>query len=725
MFTTGAHSQYTQQRRFYIGSLCVGILCYTLGIPAALQAQVFAVEAVAAADVTVDAGGDSTSPHKMPGFSISVDEKKLNLLDDYERYVRHQMWEKALTALKELSETKSTSPLLPTKDGFLVDAEQRIFMALVSMPAEGREAFRLFFDGKARKQFEELSAQKGLITPDRINKAKQIYSQYFLTSIGDDVADLLGNDAFERGEFSQAARFWGSILDHHPDTNLSEIELNVKSALALIRSRQLERAAANIQVIAQQFPDEKIKLGGDDVNPVPYLQALIPQGAATQSPATPQQNRIANLLRQPLDLAPENVKPEWQLSYLDQAMVQAIENSRRNYYGRGKSYETFVPPMEVDEKRAYFNFYGVCFCVDLQTGKLVWRTDKFQDLGTHFSNYSFHQSSNPAQYQISVTNDIVLATLIPKKEMNHYRARYRLYAFNGATGKQLWTSNVSNESFLSKPLVEGDHVYVVSHLQNNKSLTLNCLSLKTGKKEWSLKLGAAVSTSNVNGMQKMPIPLLQKEGDNLLVLTNNGALFEISIPTKSINWVFRYPYKVNQSNTHYYNAPVPEETELHSEGQMFRDQNLVYFKEAGATEVYALDLVEKRLVWKRPIKKSAQIVGLDQKNVYLMSKELEALDRKTHRLNWAVSLPVAAGGLSALFASEEAWVFTSRGIFEISKTNGDILNIYRGSDKTSLGGAIELRKGLVICVSNQAVTAYPASSSAKSLPPSGKAKSGP
>jgi len=94
------------------------------------------------------------------------------------------------------------------------------------------------------------------------------------------------------------------------------------------------------------------------------------------------------------------------------------------------------------------------------------------------------------------------------------------------------------------------------------------------------------------------------------------------------------------------------------------------------------------------------------KNVYLLSKELEALDRKTHELNWAVSLPVAAGGLSALIDPEAAWVFTSRGIYELSKTNGDIVNIFRGSDLTSLGGAIDLDNGLVICVSNQAVTAY-------------------
>ncbi|MCA9017830.1 MAG: PQQ-like beta-propeller repeat protein, partial [Planctomycetaceae bacterium] len=427
-----------------------------------------------------------------------------------------------------------------------------------------------------------------------------------------------------------------------------------------------------------------------------------------------------------LKLPQANTQPKWQLNYLDQTLEQAIENSRTNYYGRGKSYETFVPPMAVDQKRAYFNFYGICFAVDLQTGKLVWRTAKFQEMAAHFSDYSFHQSANPDRYQISVNDDVVLATLIPKKEMNHYRARYRLVAYQGATGKELWTANLGNESFLSKPLVNGGHIYVVSHTQNNKALTLNSLELKTGKKEWSLSLGTAVSGNSSNGMENMPVPLLQKEGDNLLVLTNNGALFDVSLPTKSVSWVFRYPYQVDQSNTHYYYAAVPEETELHSEGQLFRDQNLVYFKEAGADEVYALDLSAKHVVWKRPIKKSAQIVGLDRKNVYLLSKELEALDRKSHQLNWAVSLPVAAGGLSALFTPEEAWVFTSRGIFEISKTNGDIRKIYRGSDTTSLGGAIQLRDGVVICVSNQAVTAYPSAAQPAGAPqPAQNEKSGP
>jgi|GEM_PF-1282256 len=702
MLTIGAHIQHHQLKQLCFRTITGWAVFFTASMTGALQAQVLFPVAVPAGGAA-DNGG--ASPHKMPGFSIAIDEKKLNQLDDYERYVRHQMWEKALTTLKEMSETKSTSPLLPTGDGFLVDAERRIFMALLSMPAEGREAFRLFFDGKARKQFEETSSQAELLNAKVISEAKKIYAEYFLTSVGDDVADLLGNDAFERGEFAEAARYWRSILDHHSDTNLSEIDLNVKYALALIRSKQTEQAAATIQVVAQQFPGEKVTLGGNKVDPVAYLQALIPKDSGKPSASVDQRNQIPSLLSQPLKLPLESKKPRWQLTYLDKTVEQAIANSKSNYYGRGKSYETFVPPMAVGKKRAYFNYYGICFGVELQTGKLVWRTGKFKDLGTHFANYSFHQSSNTSQYQITVHDDIVLATLVPQKEMNQYRARYRLIAYQAETGKELWKCNLTNESFISKPVVEGEHIYVISHIQNSKLLTLNCLALKTGRKQWSIRLGSVVAGNSPNGMVNMPIPILQKDGDNLLILTNNGALFEIGIPGKTINWVFRYPYTATQTNRNY-NYAVSEETELHSEGQLFRDQNLVYFKESGADEVYALDLAAKKVVWKRPIKQSAQLVGIDEKNVYLLSKELEALDRKTHELNWAVSLPVAAGGLSALIDPEAAWVFTSRGIYELSKTNGDIVNIFRGSDLTSLGGAIDLDNGLVICVSNQAVTAY-------------------
>lgn len=149
---------------------------------------------------------------------------------------------------------------------------------------------------------------------------------------------------------------------------------------------------------------------------------------------------------------------------------------------------------------------------------------------------------------------------------------------------------------------------------------------------------------------------------------------------------------------------------------MYCDNNLLYFKEEGASEVYALDLAAKKVVWKRPIKAAAQLVGIDDQNVYLLSRELEALSRETSRLNWAVSLPIAAGGLSAVIDPQHAWIFTSRGVFEISKSNGDILDIYRGHDLSSLGGTIRLKQGLMLCISNQAVTAYPST-------PAGKQKS--
>ena len=175
MLSMGAHLKQFNLKSVWKQCLLWGG-AVSLFCPIALvEAQVFVVNAAAVVQEAVAA--DGTSPHKMPGFSISVDEKKLNLLEDYERYIRHRMWEKALTSLKELSETKSTSRLLPTSDGFLIDAEDRVFQALTALPPEGREAFRLFFDGKARKQFEDLNASGRLVTPQAAAEARKIYSQ--------------------------------------------------------------------------------------------------------------------------------------------------------------------------------------------------------------------------------------------------------------------------------------------------------------------------------------------------------------------------------------------------------------------------------------------------------------------------------------------------------------------------------------------------------------------
>ncbi len=66
---------------------------------------------------------------------------------------------------------------------------------LTALSPEGQAAYRLFYDAEAKKLFEEAEGATELKNLERI------YSAYFITSVGDNAADRLGDLYFELGRF--------------------------------------------------------------------------------------------------------------------------------------------------------------------------------------------------------------------------------------------------------------------------------------------------------------------------------------------------------------------------------------------------------------------------------------------------------------------------------------------------------------------------------------------
>jgi hypothetical protein len=89
-------------------------------------------------------------------------------------------------------------------------------------------------------------------------------------------------------------------------------------------------------------------------------------------------------------------------------------------------------------------------------------------------------------------------------------------------------------------------------------------------------------------------------------------------------------------------------------------------------------------------------------------QDLGAIDAKaqTHPLQWNAPLPQLVGRVNPIINGERALVFSPRGIFELSLSNGDTVRIFRGADKESIGGDLRRAPGRLISVSNLAVTAY-------------------
>ena len=136
-------------------------------------------------------------PLQMPPASTEVKEA----FDDFERFSRRGAWERALKALYTIPEEQALR-FVDGEDGFIIPVARKRATVLAALPPEGQAAYRLFYDAEAKKLFEEAEGASELKDLERV------YSAYFVSSVGDNAADRLGDLYFELGRFDRAADCW-------------------------------------------------------------------------------------------------------------------------------------------------------------------------------------------------------------------------------------------------------------------------------------------------------------------------------------------------------------------------------------------------------------------------------------------------------------------------------------------------------------------------------------
>jgi outer membrane protein assembly factor BamB len=360
------------------------------------------------------------------------------------------------------------------------------------------------------------------------------------------------------------------------------------------------------------------------------------------------------------------------------------------------------------------NWIGVCFAIDTETGKLLWRTDKFTDLAGKAQNIVQSGISVPRYTITPVGKDRVLYTRIPLDRLNYGQEPYRLICVAADTGDIKWNSEkvsgLENFSFLGKPSLmnDGQTLYTFATQRGGGELNLMALDLETGKQSWSLPLGTPQAGNNRRGEPEYPEPVLIPYEGMLYVMTNNGAVICLRPDAKRIEWAATYPpaRPLGEQQQVWWNGMPVQDKEIDTPGVALLRGGILYIKEARSDELYALDLAEKSVKWHRPVEPSDMLLGIE-KHIYIVGNEISALDRASRGMLWSTKLPVETGTMRPLIAGDRAYVLTARGVFEINIDNGDVTHILRSVDQDSIGGALWLAGKRLVTVSNSAVTAYP------------------
>ena len=154
----------------------------------------------------------------MPPASTETKEA----IEDFERFQRRGAWQPALEVARHDPDDQARWFVYGEK-GFIIPVEAEALDRSAALPLAGQAACRLFYDAQAKKLLDEAEGATELKNLERV------YSAYFITSVGDNAADRLGNLYFEQGRFDCAADCWLSVLRERPDTDLSPALLAVKA----------------------------------------------------------------------------------------------------------------------------------------------------------------------------------------------------------------------------------------------------------------------------------------------------------------------------------------------------------------------------------------------------------------------------------------------------------------------------------------------------------------
>jgi outer membrane protein assembly factor BamB len=660
--------------------------------------------------------GSETVTNQLPGFSIRKEQRPvIDAFEDFERYRDKKAWEKAFTALGKIEDGKP-GRLVPDKDGFYVPTDLKIRAELLSLPPDGREAYRLFNDAKATQLLRDLTPADGSVPADEIAGLSKVVNRYFVTAIGDQAADRLGDAYFEMGDFPNAQRCWGMILENYPDSSLSVALLQTKRAIALARAGDWDQFEAVRSILHDRYAGQTAHIAGQDVVASNFVDGLKP-GSIAPKPASPGEanglivsNLVAGVSGDPLVL-PANDRPAWQIPIMDSLACGQL-NTALGQSGWGQmagQFTNIVPATGVDEKRVYVNWLGICFALDIKTGKMIWRTDSFGDMPTKMAQSLMQGISiDPRIYSVTTFDDKVLFTRRSTDNQDYNQMPMtRLMCVTGIDGKAVWKSEtgpLSGWGFVGSPMIKGDVFYSIAHANNSQDLSLICVGLARGDVRWKTDLGTPASSMNWRGQPLVPNPVLLQQAGKIFILTNNGAFIQVDCTSHQVDWALSYPTYVEPQQQYWGNA---QPQVVAAPGTMLSDGATIYFKEYNSTLLFALDPSGPTVKWKRRIDSEGGLAGFDGRNLLLAGPEIECVDRESRVLRWDTRTSMNSGTLQPVIQGGWLCLFGARGVDSINLTTGDRRPPFRGYDHDSDGGTLWKTSTRLVTVSSRAITAYP------------------
>jgi outer membrane protein assembly factor BamB len=647
---------------------------------------------------------DPARPLQMPPASTEVKEA----VEDFDRFQRRGAWERALKALYTIPEAQ-TLRFVDGEKGFIIPIERKRRSILSALPPDGQAACRLFYDAEAKKLLDEADG------PSELKNLERIFSAYFITSVGDNAADRLGDLYFELGRFDRAADCWLAIVRERPDTDLSPALISVKAGVALFRAGRLSEFEQVRADLANRYADEKVTIGGQKAAAGEVLKRLIADDPASAEKPSSQAADAGPDLAGPVDVA-------WQMRFAES--VEAGMAPAELTQWESNSISVVIPAVAIDGSTLYANYVGHIFALDLKSGKMLWRSESFHNLEV-LAMQQHVRFLDVSRLAIIAAGDHVWGLARDLKDQQFF-SPFQLTCRRADNGEVVWKSGDLSDyaqlDFVGPPLLADGKLFITAKTGANPQMPQQgqpqqlvlAIQPHDGKLLWKTEVGVFRQGRQFYfygyGNESSPQPRLVYRAGAVYVDTHIGVLARLDADSGTLDWGYGYrtdPFQSGFRRFYYYRSREPTA----ASSPPLQSDEAFLIKGVQSERLYAIEPNRMKVLWERPITKSSRLLGVSEHTLFLGGAEISALDLDTRKLSWAIRVPNGSMEARVVVRPDGLWQLTPRGIFEIDPKSGQVRRIFRGKDLGAVGGDLLLTDQWLLAVSNRTISAYPRRSS--------------
>jgi outer membrane protein assembly factor BamB len=514
---------------------------------------------------------------------------------------------------------------LVSVDGRLyVPARRYVHRFLARLPAAVLAVYRDRIDEPARKLLDLGRAARDPLP------LRQLLDRYFVSRPAEDALLLLGELAFERGEFRAAEGYWRRLAPNapadeypYPAPRTDPATVRAKLAIAAVFQGDLTRANEHLAVLREKHLDATGRLAGRDGKYVETLAGLI-----ADRPRLPPPNgdgTWATFGRNPeRDGRTDGRLPfHWPNRPTWATLIPRDPAAARDRYPAkpppvGAARGVAFHPVVVGD-RAYLADAGRVFAFDLATGRpaLVYdlsRDDPFSRTAGELSLPVRYD----ADFSLTASGHTLYARLGPPalfpRPVPNQPGRLKRQSYvvcldvAGDAAQVRWSRSPPGANapaaWEGAPLVVEGRVLAVFARSDGGRLvhTLACLGTD-GRLLWTVDLCEA--GAGPGGDDRHRHELLTRAGPNVVFCSNTGAVVAVDARTGKPAWAFRYP-RMRKS---------PGETRRRDLNPPVASGGRVFVAPTDAEYLFVLDAETGRLLWQDGPLEISELFGVAAGNL--------------------------------------------------------------------------------------------------------------